>query len=104
MIKSTGSETDFSGVEGPITFFEDIKTNKITIEQAKVSQKEFYDYLKTIRIGNKTKGQENTLKNINMLFNGRNNVINFIESYGSMILEAKKRAAEEPTTGKDLKY
>ena len=104
MIKSTGSETDFSGVEDPITFFEDIKTNKITIEQAKVSQKEFYDYLKTIRRGNKTKGLENTWKNINMLLNGRNNVINFIESYDSMILKAKKRAAEEPTTGKDLKY
>ena len=32
-----------------------------------------------------------------MLFNRRNNAINFIESYGSMILEAKKKAAEELT-------
>ena len=32
-----------------------------------------------------------------MLFNGRNDAINFIESYGSMIPEAKKRAAETQT-------
>ena len=32
-----------------------------------------------------------------MLFNGRNNVINFIEDYGSMILEAKRKANEELT-------
>ena len=30
-----------------------------------------------------------------MLSNGRNDAINFIENYGSMILEAKKRDAEE---------
>ena len=30
-----------------------------------------------------------------MLFNGRNDVINFIEGYGSMILEPRKKAAEE---------
>ena len=30
-----------------------------------------------------------------MLFNGRNAAINFIEGYSSMILESKKRAAEE---------
>ena len=32
-----------------------------------------------------------------MLFNGRNDAINFIEGYGSMILEAKKRDAKEQT-------
>ena len=30
-----------------------------------------------------------------MLFNGRNEAINFIDGYGSMFLEAKKRAVEE---------
>ena len=30
-----------------------------------------------------------------MLSNGRNDAINFIENYGSMILETKKRDAEE---------
>ena len=30
-----------------------------------------------------------------MLFNGRNEAIDFIDGYGSMTLEAKKRAAEK---------
>ena len=35
-----------------------------------------------------------------MLFNGRNDAIKFIESYGSMILEAKKRVwTEQEGTG-----
>ena len=40
-----------------------------------------------------------------MLFNGRNDRINFIEGYGSMIQEAKRKAAEELTKqeGKGLK-
>ena len=38
-----------------------------------------------------------------MSFNGRNDVIKFIESYGSMILEAKNKGAEELTAGKELK-
>ena len=56
-----------------------------------------------IRRGNKTKEQRNTLANINRPFNGRNGAIKFIEDYGSMILGAKKKAAEESTTGTGLK-
>ena len=43
------------------------------------------------------------MANINRLFNGRNDAIKFIEYYGSVILEAKKEAADEPTTGTGLK-
>ena len=50
-----------------------------------------------IRKGNKAQKQEKTLANLNINFNGRNNAINFIEGYGSLILEAKKRATEEQT-------
>ena len=48
-----------------------------------------------IRKGNKNQEQEKTLKYLNILFNGRNDAISFIEGYGSMILEAKRKAAEE---------
>ena len=48
-----------------------------------------------IRKGNKNQEQEKTLKNLNMLFNGRNHAINFIEGYNSMILDAKRKAFEE---------
>ena len=56
-----------------------------------------------IRRGNKTKKQGNILANINRLCNGRNDDIKFFEDYGSKILEAKNKAAEEPTTGTELK-
>ena len=37
--------------------------------------------------------------NINIRFNGRNDAIKFVEDYGSMILEAKRKA----TKGERLK-
>ena len=43
------------------------------------------------------------MSDINRLFNGRNDAIKFIQGYSSMILEAKKKAEEEPTTGEGLK-
>ena len=43
----------------------------------------------------KTQEQEQTQKNLNMLFNGRNYAIDCIEDYDSMILEAKTKSAEE---------
>ena len=36
-----------------------------------------------------------TLANINKFFHRRNDAIKFINYYGSMILEAKRKAAEE---------
>ena len=78
IVNSTGDENEFSGVEDPNTFLNNIKTNKTTMKQAKASQKDFNNYLKTIWRGNKTEEQKNTMKNINMLFNGRNDVIKFI--------------------------
>ena len=35
------------------------------------------------------------MANINKLFNGRNDAIKFVDDYGLMILEAKRKAAEE---------
>ena len=52
---------------------------------------------------NKNHEQVKTLANLNMLFNGRNEAINFIDSYSSTILEAKKLAVEEQAEGTGLK-
>ena len=93
---STGKTTDVSKKYDPITFHNKIlKKGEITIEEAKESQKGFDKHLKLIRIGKKNQEQEKTLANINILFNGRHDTINFIEGYCSMILEARKKAAEE---------
>ena len=55
IVSSTDSETDFSGVKDSTTFFNDIKENRITIEQAKASQEDFNNHLKTIRREKKIK-------------------------------------------------
>ena len=93
-------ETDFSTKKDPITFFNGIKTGRITIKEAKDSQEDFIKYLKRIRRRNKTDPQRETLSNINMLFNGRNGSIKFVEDYCLMILEGKKKQLKV----KDLKY
>ena len=56
-----------------------------------------------IRKGNKNQEQEKTMKNLNMLFNGRNDIINFIEVYKSMVLETKRKAAEKLKKQEGLK-
>ena len=94
---STEKTTTFSKKDDSLTFHNKIKKSKITIEEAKESQKDFNNYLKKIRRGNKIQEQRKTLANLNILFNGRNDAINFIEDYGSMILQAEERAAEEQT-------
>ena len=43
--------------------------------------------------------KKKTLANIDMLYNARNEAINFIEDYGPMILEAEKLAREQEGTG-----
>ena len=71
----------------------------MTLEEAKNYQKNYLDYLKTIRKGNKNVKQRETLANLNILYNTRNEATKFIEDYGSMILEAKKLAREQEGTG-----
>ena len=97
-------KTHFSLEKGPVDFLNEIKTGETTTEQVKDSQEGFNNYLKTIRRGNKTKKQWNTLASIDRLFNGRNDALKFIEDYGSMIFEAKKKQQKNQQKVHDLKY
>ena len=45
-------------------------------------------------IGNKFEEQRKTMANINMLFNGRNNAIEFFNGYSSMVLQGRNRSAK----------
>ena len=56
-IISTGKTIDFTKKDDPLTFLNKIQKRRITIEEAKESQKDFDKYLKTIRKGNKTHEQ-----------------------------------------------
>ena len=93
---------DFSELKSPLTLLDKIKKGEVTLEEAKNYQKNYLDYLKTIRKGNESVEQTETLANLNMLYNARKEAIKFIEYYGSMLLEAK-RLAKEDQEGKGLK-
>ena len=97
IISSSGTGTDFSELKGLVAFLDIIRKNEISIEEPRHKQDEFNNYLKKIRIGNKSEKQKKTLAKINKIFNGRNNAIRFVDDYDSMILEIKRKAAaEEP--------
>ena len=98
-VESSGDEYRFNKIEDPIALLNDIKKGKISLEEAKEQQKNYYNYLNTIRRGIKNASQKRTLANINILFNPRDNAIKFIEDYSSMILEAKKLAKEQKGIG-----
>ena len=89
----------FSELKDPLTLLDEIKKGEMTLEEAKNYQKDYLGYLKNIRQGNKNVEQRQTLANLNMFYNAREEAIKFIEDYGSMILEAKKLAREQEGTG-----
>ena len=98
---SSNEEFEFDKSEDPILFLSNIKEVKISVEQAKNIQQDYERYLNSIGRGNKTAKQKKPLENSNILFNARNKVINFIEDYGIMILEAMRLANKKE---QDLKY
>ena len=99
VISSSGDEYSFDKLKDPITFLDNIKKGKISLEEAKNQQQNYYNYLNKIRRGNKNANQRKAIANINIHFNTRNSGIKFIEDYASMILEAKKLAKEQEGTG-----
>ena len=88
VVAISGDEYRFNEIEDPIALLNDITKGKISLEEAEDQQQNYYNNLNTIRRGNKNASQKRTIANINILFNVRDNAINFIEDYSSMILEA----------------
>ena len=97
--KKDSIEYNFNKIEDPITFLNDIKKGKISIQEAKGKQENYYNYFKKIRKGNKSANQKRTLANINVLFNAKDSAIKFYEDYSSMIFEARKLALEQEGEG-----
>ena len=98
-IEELNNKIDYDNLKY-VEYLNDIKKGKIsTEEEAKEQQKDYYNYLNTIRRGNKNDSQRRTLANINIHYNARNNAIKFIEDYSLMILEAKKLAKKQEGTG-----
>ena len=99
IVERSGEEYSFNKIKDSIALLNNIKKGKTSLEEAKEQQKYYYNYLNTIRRGNKNASQKRTLANINIHYNARNSAIKFIEDYSSMILEAKKLAKEQEGTG-----
>ena len=99
VVEKSGLEYNSNKVKDPMTLLKDIGDGKISVEEAKEKQKDYYSYLNTIRRGNKNASQKRTLANINILFNARDNVIKYVEDYSSMILETKELAREQEDEG-----
>ena len=95
VVERNNNEYSFNKINDPITLLNNIKYGKISLEEAKEKQKDYYNYLNRIRKGHKSANQKRTLANINILLNARDNAIKFIEDYGSTILEAKRLAREQ---------
>ena len=99
VFEKSGLEYNFNKIKDPMTLLKDIGDGKISVEEAKEKQKDYYSYLNTIRRGNKNASQKRTLANINILFKARDNVIKYVQDYSSMILEARKLAREQDGEG-----
>ena len=95
VVLSSGDEYNFNNLDDSLTFFNNIKKGKISLNEAIEQQRNYYNYLNIIRIGNKNANQEKILANANILYNARNSAIKFIQDYASMILEAKRLARQE---------
>ena len=65
-VKTTVKEFEFNKSEDLLEFLNDIK---ISLEEAKNLQKEFEEYLKKMRKGNKSDEYKKNFGNINVLFN-----------------------------------
>ena len=96
-VVSSGDEYNFNNLDDPLTFLSNIKKGKISLNEAIEQQRNYYNYLNIIRIGNKNANQKKVLANANILYNARNSAIKFIQDYGSMILEAKRLAKQKGT-------
>ena len=92
---NSGKRYNFTELKDPLTFLNEIKKGKMSLEEVKNIQQNYLNFLNIIRKGNKNANQKNTLANINIHFNA----IKFIEDHGSMILEAKNLAKEQEGTG-----
>ena len=61
VVESSGDECSVNKIEDPVALLSNIKKGKISLEEAKEKQKNYYNYLNTIQRGNKNASQKRTL-------------------------------------------
>ena len=65
VVERNNNEYSFNKINDPMSLLNNIKYGKISLEEAKEKQKDYYNYLNRIRKGNKSANQKRTLANIN---------------------------------------
>ena len=80
-----------------------IREGKIDLANVRNNQQKFKSFLGKIRKGNKSKERKNTLYNIEMLYEARNEAIKFYDDYSLIMSEAKYKAKQNETKGMGLK-
>ena len=58
VVLSSGDEYNFNKLDDPLTFLNNIKKDKISLNEAIAQQRNYYNYLNIIRIGNKNANQK----------------------------------------------
>ena len=58
VVVGTGDEYNFNNLDDPLTFLNNIKKGKLSMNKAIEQQQNFYQYLNIIRIGNKNDNQK----------------------------------------------
>ena len=99
VILSKDMEYNFSIEKDLISLLKAIKDGEMSLKEARDRQRNYLQYLNIIRKGNKNSVQKITLSNIENHFNAKERAKEFIEDYGSMVLEARRLAKEQEGTG-----
>ena len=90
--KGNNADVIFNEFDKTLDIIDKIRDGKIDLANVKNNKEKFKTYLGEIKKGNKkhrSKVQENTLYNIEMLYKARNEAIKFHYDYSSMMYDAK---------------
>ena len=95
--KGNIADLKFDQFDNALNIINKIQNGEISLADVKNNQEKFKSYLGEIKKGNKkhrSKEQENTLFNIEILYKARNEVIKFYDDYSVMMSEAKTKATK----------
>ena len=95
--KGNTGDAKFDKFDNALQIINKIQNGEINLADVK-NQEKFKTYLREIKKGNKkhrSREQENTLYNIEMLYKTRNESIKFYDDYSLMMSEAKSKATKE---------
>ena len=98
--KGNTADVKFDEFNNALNIINKIQNGEIELVDVKKNQEKFKSDLGKIKKGSKkSKEQKNTLYNIEMLYNTRNEAIKYYDDYSLMMSEAKTKAKATKGTG-----